>query len=101
LSKLQPPSQTLDDERRQSVRVGVRVWFKLAHREKEIVVDLSSVDLSQHGAFIASGGQNLPDIGEKILLQVQNKKDDAPFIRAKIVRKNSDGIAVIFLEPGT
>lgn len=115
VEKKGPQNNWTDDERRKTMRIGVRIWFKLKHygEEKvlgdseeqniedgeEQILDLVSDNISQEGAYIEGDGSPLPQAGEKIILQVQNKRENAPVMRAEVVRNTGNGIAVRFLEP--
>lgn len=55
-------------------------------------------DISDGGLFILDGGNELPDPGEIIKIQIQDVPVEAPVLTAKVVRKTNEGIGVMFLD---
>lgn len=83
---------------RRHERTKLRARLKLTHASLGSVV-VYSADLSDGGLFALQAEHALPDVGEIVQLQVQDVPVEAPILHAKVVRKNEDGIGVMFLEP--
>ena len=84
-------------EKRKHIRTLLKVWVKVQHPTLGEHIELMSDNVSHGGAFILSQGVSLPDAGEEIKIQVQGMTQEAPVVRAKIIRKTDEGIAVEFI----
>lgn len=82
---------------RQHERTKLKARLKLIHHTMGEAT-VFTADLSDGGLFILRGDGELPDVGEIIQLQVQDVPVEAPVLRAKIVRKNTDGVGVMFVD---
>ena len=86
-----------DSNKRQSVRTKLRADVKLSHPE---VGDLSlhTGDISDGGAYILAEGNDLPQVGETVMVQVQGMGGgDAPLVKMRIVRVDKTGIGLEFI----
>ena len=54
-------------------------------------------DLSDGGVYIQADGQQMPQVGERLQVQVQDLPMEAPLIEAKIVRADAEGIGLEFI----
>ena len=86
-----------DPNGRRQERTKIRARLKLTHPmtgEVSVFTD----NLSDGGLFVLGGNRTLPAVGEIVQLQLQGLPVEAPVIKARIVRKNENGIGVMFLE---
>jgi len=81
------------------VEVEVVLPKKMLFSEKR---RMRTRDMSQSGLFLEADGKALPSVGAELRLRVINEQPGAesmPVVRARVVRVNSEGMAVSFLEP--
>ena len=84
-------------DQRQHKRTKLRSEVKLTHPGVGDI-KLHTGDISNSGAYIFAEGNALPSIGEMVLVQVQGLgSGDAPVIKMKIVRSDSEGIGLEFV----
>ena len=84
-------------ERRKSFRfihgTTVRVWHA------SIAEKLMKVrDVSNNGAFLICDWKDMPPLGSVIEMQVQDLAEEAPKVRAKLIRFASNGVGVAFCD---
>lgn len=83
---------------RRYVRTNMRTLIKLIHPAcGEVIVHTG--DLSDGGVYIHADGLQLPEVGERVQVQVQGLPVEAPLIEAKIVRSDENGIGLEFVSP--
>jgi len=68
----------------------------LHHSFGEKIVQTKNI--SDTGLFLVTEPENMPAVGEKIMGQVLGTADDAPVIAMEIVRTESGGIGIQFVE---
>ncbi|WP_235015292.1 PilZ domain-containing protein [Oceanicoccus sp. KOV_DT_Chl] len=86
-----------DSNNRRHVRTKLRADIKVTHPE---IGDLSlrTGDISDGGVYILAEGQELPEIGEVVKVQVQGiGGGEAPILEMRIVRIDKDGIGLEFM----
>lgn len=83
---------------RRHIRTNLRTRIKLIHPScGELIVHTG--DLSDGGVYIHADGQQLPEMGERVQVQVQDLPIEAPLIEAKIVRADAEGVGLEFVTP--
>ena len=89
--------QSKNPNGRRYERTKMRARIKLMHSSLGEVL-VYCADLSDGGLFLLQGDKALPETGETVQLQVQDVPVEAPILTAKIVRRNNEGVGVMFLE---
>ncbi len=83
---------------RRHIRTNLRTSIKLIHPTcGELIVHTG--DLSDGCVYIHADGEQLPEVGERLQVQVQGLPVEAPLIEAKIVRADAEGIGLEFVNP--
>lgn len=86
------------ENNRQYPRTRLRAQVKLKHPgvgEQH----LHTRDISEGGAFVFNEGVQLPELGEIVEVQVQGLPGEAaPIVRMKVVRIDSEGVGLAFVE---
>ena len=86
-----------DDNRRKSVRTNLRAEVTLNHPDVG-ELNLHTGDISDTGAYILGEGEELPAVGETVIVQVQGVGGgEAPKIAMRIVRIDNSGIGLEFV----
>lgn len=85
-------------DKRGNERLGIRLEV-----EVECDNDKSSMhtrDISNTGVFLECGPENLPPVGTILLIRIKQAlgDGDAPTVRAQVVRVDSQGVALKFLD---
>jgi len=84
-------------DKRQHVRTAFSASVKLIHPQiGEACFDTR--DMSNGGVFLYTGDQVALPVGTDVRLQAQDMPEDAPIVRATIVRIEGSGIALMFAE---
>ena len=55
-------------------------------------------DISDGGVFVVLAEQEVPPVGTKVTGQVQGLMDDAPVLEMEVVRMESEGIGLRFIQ---
>ena len=84
--------------RRQHIRTKLRTKIKLTHPEQEDSI-WSTGDISDGGVYLLAEGKTLPNLGDVVKIQVQNLPVEAPVVEARVVRVDSEGIGLEFVDP--
>lgn len=84
------------DDRRRHPRIPVRIDVKISHPQigEKIV---KTKNFSEGGLFILVEPSELPEVGEYVDGQVQGTMEDAPVVKMKIVRTDSDGLGLQYI----
>ncbi len=89
---------TLDKGHRKYIRTKLRAEVKLSHPQLG-ELNLHTGDISDGGAYVFSGGNSLPSIGELVDVQVQGMGGgDAPILKMRVVRLDNHGIGLEFVD---
>ena len=86
-----------ENEKRDSVRLPLssRIRVELASGEEETG---TTRDLSDTGVFVVLEKiLSTIEIGDQVIMQVLDMHEEAPLIKAKVVRKESRGLGVKFV----
>lgn len=83
-------------EKRNHVRTAFSANVKLTHDAVEIP-DLKMRDMSDGGVFLFTGDRVDLPVGETVEIQATDI-EDAPILKAQIVRREAAGIALMFLD---
>jgi hypothetical protein len=86
-----------DSEQRRSIRTPLACRIKIMHESiGELVV--KTRDISDSGVFIALEPENIPAVGTILTGQVQGLMDDAPVLAMEVVRIESQGVGLRFVD---
>ena len=83
------------EEKRQHIRTTVSASVKLMHPSFGSL-KVKTRDMSHGGLFIMTGSELDLPIGTEISVQALDMFEEAPIVKAKIVRIESQGIALQF-----
>jgi hypothetical protein len=83
-------------ERRESLRTPLRMKVKVVHQELGVMM-LHTQDVSDNGVYILCDDQSIPPLGDLIDVQIQGLPQEAPIVKARIVRVDMDGMGLEFV----
>ena len=84
-------------DKREHLRTPLKAQVKVClNNDCEMMMTMR--DVSNSGIFIFTEGQEAPPMGTVVSVQLQDMMGDAPVISAKVVRVDSDGFGLQFLE---
>lgn len=84
------------ENRRDHPRTPMKVRVKILHSSiGELTV--ATRNISDGGLFLVVEPTQMPNIGEVVEAQVQGILENAPIIRARIVRLENDGVGLQFV----
>ena len=83
--------------KRKDSRLGIKLEVELHSDEQDL--SLETRDLSNSGVFLTVEETNLPAEGSIVELRIKNAlgDDEPPLVKARVVRIDSDGIALAFI----
>ncbi len=85
------------DDKREHIRHPLAVEVKISHPDiGELIVKTKNI--SDGGLFILVEPAEMPPIGEIVQGQVLGEAEDLPIVSMKIVRTESDGLGLQFIE---
>ena len=85
-----------DHEQRRSIRTPLSCRIKITHESiGELLV--KTRDISDGGVFVIIEPENIPPVGTVVTGQVQGLMDDAPVLDMEVVRIETQGIGLRFL----
>lgn len=85
-----------DHEQRRSIRTPLACRIKISHESiGELLV--KTRDISDGGVFVIIDPENIPAIGTVVTGQVQGMMEDAPILDMEVVRIESQGIGLRFV----
>lgn len=84
------------NEKRKHVRTAFSAGIRLMH-ESVGTLDVEMRDMSDGGVFLFTGERVDLPVGERVKIQSLDV-DDAPVLSARIVRRETRGIALMFSE---
>lgn len=86
-----------DKEQRQYVRTNFSCRIKITHASiGELMV--KTRDISDGGIFLVLEPEQIPPIGTRLIGQVQGLMDDAPVLEMEVVRVESTGVGLRFVQ---
>ena len=83
-------------EKRKHLRTAFSANVRLMHANIG-TLDVEMRDMSDGGVFLSTGDRVDLPVGERVEIQALDI-EDAPLLSAQIVRSDSEGIALIFIE---
>jgi len=84
-------------DKREHLRTPITCSIKIVHPELgEMLV--KTRDLSDGGVFVLLDPEQAPPIGSHVTGQVQGLAENAPIVAMEVVRAESEGIGLRFLE---
>lgn len=87
----------MSEENRQHVRTKLISRVKLTHPDTG-TIEIKTHDISDGGIYLLSPVANLPPVGSQVQVQLIDTPFEAPVLEMKIVRVDSNGIGLQFLE---
>ena len=84
-------------DKRKHLRTGLKAKVKL-FLDDEGEIQLTMKDVSNGGIYVFTNGIESPPIGSLVRVQIQGMLEDAPVISAKVVRVDSEGFGLKFVE---
>ena len=86
------------NDNRKDTRLSIRLEVEL-HIEGQ-AASLHTRDLSNNGVYIEASERQLPTVGSIVYIKLKQgfQGEDAPMVKAQVVRADNDGIALKFLE---
>ncbi len=91
-----PPEKPAKNKR-QYVRTKLRAEVRVSHPEVGELA-LHTGDISDGGAYIFAEGQDVPQVGEVVKVQVQGMAGgEAPVVTMRIVRMDKSGMGLEFI----
>ena len=83
-------------EKRRHIRTAFSANVRLIHANTG-TLDVEMRDMSDGGVFLFTGDRVDLPVGERVEIQALDV-EDAPLLSAQIVRRDSAGIALMFIE---
>lgn len=83
-------------EKRKHIRTAFSANVRLMHSNIG-TLDVEMRDMSDGGVFLFTGDRVDLPVGERVEIQALDV-EDAPLLSAQIVRRDSEGIALMFIE---
>lgn len=87
-------------ERRQHIRIEIPMPVLVTHHALG-TSELITVDICDNGVFLKAEADQCPPIGDEITLQLKSgtlaEGEEAPLVRARVVRVTENGMGVQFL----
>ena len=84
-------------DKRQYVRTSFACRIKIIHESVgELLV--KTRDISDGGVFVVLEPNQIPPIGTRLTGQVQGLMDDAPILQLEVVRVESTGVGLRFVQ---
>lgn len=83
--------------RRKYIRTPLRSLVKLKAPEVG-ELELHTANISDGGAYIFSDGHSMPDLGSLVDVQVQLPGGEAPTVKMRVVRFDSMGLGLEFVD---
>lgn len=88
----------VDHEQRRHLRTPLACRIKIAHETiGELVV--KTRDISDGGVFVILDPKDIPAVGTIVTGQVQGLMDEAPVLAMEVVRIESEGVGLRFVDP--
>ena len=84
-------------EKRRHLRTPLKLNVSVTHPAIGTLI-LNMRDMSDSGVFLITEQHNMPAVGSVVELQVQGLLDEAPIIKARIMRSEKEGIGLEFCE---
>jgi c-di-GMP-binding flagellar brake protein YcgR len=86
-----------DKELRRYVRTNFSCRIKISH-ESIGEIQVKTRDISDGGVFVVLEPEQIPPIGTRLTGQVQGLMDDAPVLELEVVRVESTGVGLRFVQ---
>ncbi len=87
----------MEKDKRRYVRTEFSSEVKLMHSEMGSI-QVRTRDISEGGVYLLTGDKVNYPVGTEFTLQAMDMAEEAPVVRAVIVRLEPDGIALQFFE---
>lgn len=88
----------VDHEQRRHLRTPLACRIKITHETiGELVV--KTRDISDGGVFVILDPKDIPAVGTIVTGQVQGLMDEAPVLAMEVVRIESEGVGLRFVDP--
>lgn len=89
----------MTEEQRKEPRIKIPLNVSLKYSDEGQLFAVTR-DISDRGIFLLLDQENVPKIGDVVRVQVQNMGggEEAPWVRMKVVRKESVGLGLMILD---
>lgn len=87
----------MDNDKRRFVRTALNSEVKLTHPEMG-AIRVRTRDISEGGVYLLTGNKVDYPVGTEFTLQAMEMAEEAPLVKAVIVRLEPEGIALQFFE---
>jgi hypothetical protein len=88
----------VDHEQRRHLRTPLACRIKITHETiGELLV--KTRDISDGGVFVIIDPKDIPAVGTIVTGQVQGLMDEAPVLAMEVVRIESEGVGLRFVDP--
>lgn len=86
-----------EEELRRHVRTNFSCRIKITH---ELIgeIQVKTRDISDGGVFVVLEPEQIPPIGTRLIGQVQGLMEDAPILELEVVRVESTGVGLRFVQ---
>jgi len=86
------------DNKRTESRLAIQIDVELVGEDNK-ESSLQTRDLSNSGVYLEKGDSNLPPEGTIVHIRIKNNLGDGdpPLVKARVVRVDSDGLALAFI----
>lgn len=82
-------------DQRRHIRTPLACRIKITHNGTEAIV--KTRDISDGGVFVVLEPEQVPPIGTRVTGQVQGLMDDAPVLEMEVVRVETSGVGLRFI----
>lgn len=86
-----------EEELRRHVRTNFSCRIKITH-ESIGEIQVKTRDISDGGVFVVLEPEQIPPIGTRLTGQVQGLMEDAPILELEVVRVESTGVGLRFVQ---
>jgi c-di-GMP-binding flagellar brake protein YcgR len=83
-------------DKRRHIRTSLACRIKIIHESMGEVI-VKTRDISDGGVFVVLNEDQVPPIGTQLTGQVQGLMDDAPILEMEVVRVESTGVGLRFI----
>lgn len=86
----------MSKDKRKHIRTPLQCNIKISHASFGDVI-VKTLDISDGGIFVALAPNQIPPIGTIVTGQVQGLMDDAPILQMEVMRVETDGVGLRFI----
>lgn len=86
----------MSKDKRQHIRTSLQCKIKISHPTFGDII-VKTLDISDGGIFIQLDPNKIPPIGTIVTGQVQGLMEDAPVLQMEVMRVESNGVGLRFI----